>query len=207
MDILITPAHFFSELCKKEVSLKYPVLIIALISIISGISAYIITGKMMIMMPSGMEGTATVVSLFAFAAALIGTFIYWIIWVVAILVMIHILKGEHTFSRLLEITGYGFIPQILGGVISTGIVITSLPDMVIPATSSAVEMQAAIQAISTSSPMLAASIIGLIFTFWSAYIIVFGVKEASKLELKKAAICTAVPLAIFVLINLSSFLM
>ncbi len=206
-DILITPKHFFSELCKKEEDLKIPALITLIIALIGGISAYVVTGKTMALMPSGMEGAAYIISLAGFSAALIITFIVWIIWAIAFLIMIYILKGETSFKRLLEIVGYGFIPQILGGIISVGIMMTSLPDLVIPATSDVQEIQASMTAYMNSPAMMAAMFIGIIFTLWSAYIWTFGVEESSKLELKKAAICVAVPLVIYILLTTSSLFM
>ncbi|MBN1432000.1 MAG: YIP1 family protein [Methanomicrobiaceae archaeon] len=206
-DILVTPRHFFGELCKKETDLKIPVLIILIIAFIGGISAYVVTGKTMTMMPSGMEGAAFIVSLIGFSAALIMTFIIWIIWAVAIMIMVYILKGKPSFTRLLEIVGYGFIPQIFGSIISMGIMITSLPDLVLPATSNMQEIEAAMKAFTNSPAMMAAMFIGVIFTLWSAYIWTFGVKESSKLELKKAAICVAVPLVIYILLTTSSLFM
>lgn len=203
-DLLITPSHFFRELGKEEADLKYPVLIVLIIGIISGISAYIVSGKTMAMMPAGMEGAATFISLIGFAAALIGSFIYWIIWVVAILIMIYILKGELSFKKLMEIVGYGFVPQIFGTIISTGIMITSLPNLVIPSTSNVAEMETALNVFMVSPPMMTAMIIGIIFTIWSAYIWIFGVKELANLDFKKAALCTGIPVAVYVLITVGS---
>ena len=206
-EILITPGHFFEEKCREEASLKVPVLIVLIAGVISGISAYIVSGKTIEAMGSGLEGFAFIASLFGFAGALIGTFIYWIIWVIAFLVMIYILKGKATFKQLAEVTGYGFIPQIFGGIITTAITITSIQNLVIPATSNMHEIEAAMKAFTTSSPMMAASLVSIIFTIWSANIWLFGIKESSGLEFKKAAICVGVPLVAFIILSLSSFVM
>ncbi len=206
-DILITPKRFFRELCKKESDLKFPALIVLATAIISAISAYFVTGKTMGLMPEGMENAIVIIELLGAAAALVMTFIIWVIWAAAILVMVYLLKGEPSFTRLLEVTGYGFIPQLIGTVISTGIMITMLPDLVIRSTSNVAEMEAAINAYMASPPMMAAMFIGLIFTIWSAYIWIFGVSEVSKLELKNAAICVGVPMAIYILITFGSLFM
>lgn len=203
-DILITPEHFFSELCKKEISLRVPLLIILIIGFLSAISTFIVTEKTMAMMPSDMEGLGFVISSFSSFAALIISFIYWIVWAIAFLIMIYIMKGEASFKRIAEITAYGFIPQIFGGIISMAVMATSLSDLVIPATSNIEEIEAAMKALSTSPPMMAVMFISIIFVLWSANIWIFGVKESSKLEFKKAAICVGVPVLIYILLTSSS---
>ena len=154
-----------------------------------------------------MENFAFIGSLFGFAIAFVSVFIYWIIWVIAFMIMIYILKGEASFKRLAEITAYGFIPQIFGGIISAAIMLTSIQNIVIPAATDVQEMQVAMKAFTTTPPMMAAAFIGIIFTIWSANIWMFGIKESSKLELKKAAICVVVPLVILIALNLSSLFM
>ena len=206
-EILITPGHFFEKKCREEATLKVPVLIVLITAVIGGISGYIISGKTVEAMGSGLEGYAFIASLFGFAIAFVSTFIYWIVWAIAFMIMIYILKGKATFKQLAEVTGYGFIPQIFGGIISTAILMTSIQNLVIPATTSTQEIEAAIKAFSTSAPMMTASFVSIIFTIWSANIWLFGIKESSGLEFKKAAICVGVPLVIFIILSLSSFIM
>ncbi|WP_421909381.1 Yip1 family protein [Methanolacinia petrolearia] len=206
-EILITPGHFFEKKCREKASLKVPVLIVLITAVISGISAYIVSGKTFEAMGSGLEGYAFIASLFGFAVAFIGMFISWAIRALAFLVMIYILKGTATFKQLAEVAGYGFIPQIFGGIITTAIMMTSIQNLVIPATSNMQEIEVAMKAFTTSAPMMAASFVSIIFTIWSANIWLFGIKESSGLEFKKAAICVGVPLVIFIILSLSSFVM
>jgi hypothetical protein len=206
-EVLVAPGHFFEKKCREEASLGIPILIILIMAVISGISAYFVSGKTIEAMGSGMEGVAFIASIFGFAVAFVSAFIYWIIWVIAFLVMIYILKGEASFKRLAEVTGYGFIPQIFGGIITTGIMMTSLPNLVIPTGAGMEEMEVAMKAFATTPPMMAASLVTLLFTIWSANIWLFGIKESSGLEFKKAAICVGVPLVIFIILSLSSFIM
>lgn len=206
-EILIAPGHFFEKKCREEASLGIPFLIILITAIISGISAYVVSGKTVEAIASGVEMAAFIGSLFGFAVAFISVFIYWIIWVIAFMIMIYILKGENSFKRLAEVTAYGFIPQIFSGIITTAIMMTSIQNIVIPATTNMQEMEAAIKAFATTPPMMAAAFIGIIFTIWSANIWLFGIKESSGLEFKKAAICVGVPLVIFIVLQLSSLFM
>lgn len=207
-DILITPETFFGELCKKEVNLGMPVLIILLTGIISGISAFIIAGKTAAaFIPEGMEGIAVIASAIGFVGGLIGTFIYWLIWIIAFLIMLYILKGQIPFKRLAEIVGYGFIPQIFGGIVGVAIIMTSLPELVVRSAIDPQAIELAVKEFSMSAPMMAVSFISIIFTLWSANIWLFGIKECSGIEFKKAALCVGIPLIIYVVLSVGSLYM
>ena len=206
-DILITPEPFFSQLCKKEESFRIPIIIILIVGFIGGLSAYIVTSKTLTMMTAGMEGLMLIAGIIAFIAAIIGTFLYWILWTAGFFIMNYICKGKATFKRLAEVSAYGFIPQIFGGIISTFVMAMALPSLVLSSTDNVQEIEIAMKAFTTSPAMVCAMFIGLIFTIWSANIWIFGIKEASNLEFKKAVVCVTVPLIIYILLTISSLYM
>lgn len=205
-DLLLVPAQFFTDLRGKPESLKFPALIILILGIISGGLAYLVTLKTIEMMPE-VGSLSSIIAGGAFVSAIVMEYIYWIIWVVVFYIIARVLKAKPGFKKLAEFTAYGFVPQIFSSIISLIVVSVSLPGITLPVTSNYDEIVSATKELSTTAPMLAVTVISVIFLIWSANIWIFGVKEASGLDLKKSVVCVAVPVVISLLITASSLFM
>ncbi len=208
IDILIRPDAFFRELVKEKESLKLPALIVLAGGIVGAVYGYLIGGLTGKMMESAMPGIGTIVTLSSVAGALIGTFIFWLIWSVVVFLISFAFRGTGSFNRVLEVVGYGYLPQILGSVITLIVAAIYLPAVVVPSISSATlqdpaAMQEVMKTFLHDPAMLAltqiTSLISIVFLLWSANIWIFGMKHARALSVRDAAICVGIPVVAYVL--------
>jgi hypothetical protein len=208
LDILIRPDAFFGTRMTEKESLKTPALIVLAGSIIAAANGYLIGGLSARMMASAMPGLETIITLSAIGGALIGTFIFWIIWSGIIFALSLAFKGQGSFTRLLQVVGYGYLPQIIGSVITLIVAIQYVPRITVPTLSTAALQDPAIveqtmTAFMHDPAMLEltqiTSLIAIVFLLWSANIWIFGVKHARRLSMRDAAICGAVPVVAYVL--------
>src|SRR5512137_539536 len=136
-DILFRPDAFFGTLMNDKESLKIPALIVLAGSIIAAAYGYLIGGLTAKMMASAVPGIETIITISTIGGALVGTFIFWILWAGIIYGLTFAFKGEGSFSRMLEVVGYGYLPQILGSIITLIAAIQYIPKITVPSLSSA----------------------------------------------------------------------
>ena len=207
-DILFRPDAFFENILAGQENLKIPALIILAGGIVAAVLGYLMGEQPATMMAGIMPGMDTIVLITAVVGAFLGTFIFWLI-VAGLFYIISILfKGEGSFNRTLEVVGYGYLPQVIGSVITLIAAIEYLPRVAIPAlTKSALEDPAMIEAATTAlmhDPAMVeftqiSTLIAIVFMLWSANIWIFGMKHARGLSPRDAAICVGVPVVLYVI--------
>ena len=207
-DVLIRPDAFFSALVTEKESLKIPSLIILAGGIVAAIYGYLLGGLTAKMMAGVMPGMDTIIILSATAGALVMTFIFWLIVAGVFYLFSSVFKGEGSFNRVLEVVGYGYLPQIAGSLITIVAAIVYIPRITVPAlTQAALEDPTMIAQVTKAfmhDPAMMeltqiTSLITLVFLLWSANIWIFGVKHARRLSPQNAAICVGVPVVMYVL--------
>ena len=207
-DVLIRPDAFFSALVTEKESLKIPSLIILAGGIVAAVYGYLLGGLTAKMMAGVMPGMDTIIILSATAGALIMTFIFWLIVAGVFYLFSSVFKGEGSFNRVLEVVGYGYLPQIAGSLITIVAAIVYIPRITVPAlTQAALEDPTMIAQVTKAfmhDPAMMeltqiTSLITLVFLLWSANIWIFGVKHARRLSPQNAAICVGVPVVMYVL--------
>ena len=212
LDILIRPRAFFQNAIAEKESLKIPGLIVLTLGIISAVYAYLIgglTGKMMAGLIPGMEsGMESIIAISAILGALFGIFVFWGIWTGVFYLISSILKGKGTFKRSLEFIGYGYLPQIFGGLLTIIVAILYIPKVVVPEIpAGAVQdpqlIQEAIKSLMHDPAMMEMtqiiSVISIVFLLWSANIWIFGMKNARQLSERDSALCVGIPVVVYIL--------
>ena len=156
--VLITnPDRFFGELSGRDPNLLAPSLIVLITATISAVSTA--------MMPYSSGAAAAEV-----AIRLITPFIWWFLCAGAFYALSVFFRGVGSFKRVLEFTGYGFIPQILSAIFNALIMHALLP------------LLASLPPFTT----YVIAIIGLLLFLWSVAIWVFAVKHARNLSTQDA---------------------
>jgi hypothetical protein len=210
LEVLTNPNKFFEARMKGEESLRIPVLIILISGIIGGISAFLITGMTMELLrealpPEAMGIASTIGGISAFIGAVVVSFVIWVVFAAIFFGISSIFKGEGKFKRTLEFVGYGYIPMIIGGVVSAifmyHFVYYVFPTMSFPPLTDPAKTAEALKPLLKSSTMLLSSAIGILFMLWSANIWVFGLKHARNLSTKNAVITVAIPVAAYILFS------
>jgi hypothetical protein len=211
IEVLTNPGKFFEARMGEEESLKIPVLIVLVNGLIAGFTAFLMTGITMellseVVPPEALGIASTVGSISAFLGAVVVTFVMWVIFAALFFGISYLFKGEGKFKRTLEFVGYGYLPMVIGGIISMlfmyHLVYNVFPTMSIPQITDPSKIVEALKPLLKSPTMLLSYAIGLLFTLWSANIWVFGLKYARKLSTKHALITVAIPVAVYILYSI-----
>ncbi|MDD1702496.1 MAG: YIP1 family protein [Methanoregula sp.] len=208
LDLLINPNRFFQNTLGDTEHLKIPAVIILLGAIIGAAYGYFAGSLTASMMDSAMPGMGAFLIIAAVVGAFLGTFLFWIVWAGLFYLISRIFKGEGSFNRCLEVVGYGYVPQLIGGVVTLIAAVAYLPKVVVPQLTSAALQDPALLTAATKSlmqdpAMLAytqiAAVVSIVFLLWSANAWIFGIRQARKLSMRDAAICVGAPVIVFVL--------
>jgi hypothetical protein len=208
VNLLINPNAFFKDALTEKENLKIPGLIVTILGIISAVYAYLIggiTGKMLGGMLPGME---SIIAISAVLVTLFGVFIFWALWTGVFYLISMIFKGNGSFKKTLEFVGYGYLPQILGVILTIIVALQYLPRIIVPQITTAMAQDPqmildATNALRHDPAMMemtqVTSIISIIFLLWSANIWISGIKNARQLSDRDSALCVGVPVVIYIL--------
>jgi hypothetical protein len=208
LDLLINPNRFFQQVLGEKEQLRYPGLIILLGAVVAAISGYSMGSISAGMMESAMQGMGTIIVIAAVIAAFVGTFLVWIVWAGVFFLVSKIFKGTGSFKRCLEVVGYGYVPQIIGALVTVIAALEYLPKVVVPhLTSAALENPQMIQDATTAlmhDPAMVeftqiTAVISIVFLLWSANIWIFGIKQVRNIWLRDAAICVGLTVILFII--------
>ena len=206
--LLVHPGAFFQDALKEKESLKIPGLIVAVLGIVTAVYAYLIgglTGKMLAGMLPGME---SIIAISTILGAAIGVFLFWVIWTGLFYVISLIFKGKGSFKRSLEFVGYGYLPQILGVILTIIVALQYLPRVIVPQITSATAQDPQMIIDATNALMhdpvmmemtQITSVISIVFLLWSANIWISGMRGARQLSERDSALCVGIPVVIFIL--------
>ncbi len=209
--LLINPDEFFKELSQKEGSLKMPFLIVSLLAIIVTIYAYYYTNFISGIYPSEMAGLKTLMVVSALVGAILGPYISWLLMSVIIYILSMIFGGEGTLKRVVEFVGYGFVPNIIGALITSLIGIYILSNVHVQPLSMSQMMDPQylkmyIHSIIPKPYIYLNLIVNIAVTIWNLIIWTFGMKYALKLPLKKSLIVVGIPTLLFAVFTLLSII-
>ncbi len=208
IDVLLRPDEFFSKINTENESLKMPALIVLAGGIIAAIYGYLMGGLSAKMMAGIMPGMDAIILVSATVGALIMTFIIWLIAAVVFYLISSLFKGQGSFNRVLEVVGYGYLPQVAGSLITVVAAVIVIPGITVPTlTKAALEDPAMIEQVTKAfmhDPAMMmltqiTTLISIVFMLWSAHIWIFGMKHARGLSPRDAAICVGVPVVLYVL--------
>jgi len=205
LEVLTNPNKFFETRKKEKEDLKIPVFIVLISGIIGGISAFLSSRIMMEAMaktlPPEAQGFMSFMPIGTAIGAVIISFIVWLIIAAVFFGISCIFKGEGNFKRTIEFVGYGYIPTIIGGLISLVLVYNFVTTVQIPAitTTDPTKIKEVITPLMKSPMLMLSSAVGMLFMLWSANIWVFGLKHARKLSTRNALITVAIPVAAYIL--------
>jgi hypothetical protein len=203
---LINPRAFFKEMDLAEESLKLPALIVLAIGIIGAVSAYLVTGLTIQMLPVEAQAFGIIMLGIGAVSAIVVAFIMWGIIAGVFYVLSLAFKGEGTFNRTLSYVGYGFLPQIIGGVITTALVYSFISTVRIPSVTDPELIEGVLLAMFQDPMMQISGVVGLLFFIWSANIWVFAMASARNLTMRNALITVGVPVALYVIYSLFTLL-
>jgi hypothetical protein len=208
VDILLRPDAFFEQIIKEKESLKVPALILLAGSIVAVANGYMMGALTAKMMAGAMAGAEAIIYLSVIIVSFIGVFVIWFIAAGIFHLVSGYFGGQGSFNRVLEVVGYGYLPQIAGSLITLVAAIEYLPRVTVPVlTKSALEdpevIEAATKALMHDPAMMEftqiSSLIAIVFLLWSANIWIFGIKHARSITMRDAALSVGVPVVLYVI--------
>lgn len=210
MNLISDPNGFFEKLKDKEVSLKVPLLIIIVLSIIGGINQFLITSKLAEAFPSDFAGIVRLGAYLGFIGSLAAMLIAWLVVSAIMHAISSYFGGQGLFKRTMEFAGYGFIPSIIASAITTAVgaqYITSarVPQLSMGDIQSGEFMNELMSSMLPTDFVYFSIIVSLAFGVWSLTIWTFGLKHARELTTRNAAITTLIPFLIFAGYTIYSF--
>jgi hypothetical protein len=194
-NVLTDPDRFFSELSDRETNLAIPAGIVLILALINAILFVVLIGTIMRRFPGDMmqPGTDTAALVIE---ELISGFAFWFI-VAAIFYAISLLfKGNGSFKRCLEFTGYGFIPAIVASVIGLAVIMVVLLTIEFSVESPELMTQTLMPQLEQNPLMKTLPAITNLLWLWEAYIWIFGIKHARNISTRAALITVGVPAGI-----------
>lgn len=208
IDILFHPDAFFRDIVTRKEDIRFPLLIVFAGSLAAAGYGYLIGGLTARMMSSAMPGIDTIITLSSVIGAILGTFIFWIISAGIFYVISMVFKGQGSFRRVIEVVGYGYLPQVFGSFITLIAAAEYVPKISVPSLSGAAlqdpaNMEQAVKAFMHDPAMLEltqiTSLVAVVFLLWSASIWIFGLQHSRQLALRDAALCVGLPVVAYVI--------
>lgn len=206
IDILINPNAFFTDVMGEKENFKLPVIILLAGGIVAAGYGYLIGSLTARMMSGALPGIDMIITLSSAIGALLGVFIFWLIWTCIIFALTAAFKGKGSFKRTLQITAYGYLPQIFGSLICLVAAVEYIPRIAVPQMTAAMMQdptvaQVTVKALMSDPAMLeltqVTTLITIVFLLWSANIWIFGVQHARGISTRDAAICVGIPIVIY----------
>jgi hypothetical protein len=208
VDLLIRPGAFFQNAIHWKESLIVPALVVLAGGIAGAMYGYLIGGLTGQLVGGIVPGMGMILTILTILGAIICIFIFWAIWAGVMYAFSSVFKGEGTFNRTLEFTGYGYLPQAFGSLINFVIALDYIPRVHVPQLSAAAAqdpqlVQEAFKALMQDPAMMELSqiamVISIVFLLWSANIWIFGMQHSRKLSPRYAALCVGIPVVLYIL--------
>ncbi len=203
-DLLLSPKLFFEELGSEKIGMKIPVLIVAVMGVMSAMSAYLISSLTVQFMPPEAAFMSPYIGIFGLVGGFIGAFVMWLIWGVLFFVISALFRGTGSFGETMAVVAYGFVPQIAGSVISLIIINEWIAGVTVPQVTDPMMIQQVMTGMMNAPMMQLSMVVGILFMLWGANIWVFGISVIRKISLKHALITVGLPVVVYLLFTLSS---
>ena len=201
-NVLTDPDRFFSELSERAVNLTIPAGIVLISALIDAILIVMVVGTIMRKFPGDLAQSGTEAAV-CIIVELISGFAFWFI-VAGVFYAISVLfKGNGSFKRCFEFTGYGFIPAIVASVIGLAVIMVVLLTIEVPVESPELMAQTLMLQLEQNPLMKTLPIITNLLGLWGAYIWIFGIKHARNISTRGALITVGVPAGVAIMSHLN----
>jgi hypothetical protein len=211
--VLLDPGRFFEERMQGEPGLKIPALIVLVYGLIGAVAAALTVNVIIALLPAEAQAFGAIGVAFAAVGAVIVGFLAWIICAAVFYIVSMLFRGEGSFTRTLEFTGYGLLPLIFGGIIGSAFSYQIISNLTIPPVTNPeqiAEVSESLASTIAADPLTQiAGLVGILFVVWSANIWIFGMKYARNLSTRDAALTVGIPVALYIayiLITLAGWL-
>lgn len=210
VDVLTDPGRFFAE-AGDDPKARYPVLIVLAISVVGTLTVGFIITKFLGSTDFG-GALAAIVSVLALIGQIIGNLFIWFLYSAVMFAIASLLDGQGEFKETMVFVGWGFLPRIVGAVVSSIVSFVTLSDVEPPNISgdNPAVVQQEVQRFATEAAGgglgLVAALVGIAVLLWSAYIWLHAIEAEHELERDQALIAVGIPVGLALLWRLNGLL-
>ncbi|MFB6360660.1 MAG: YIP1 family protein [Halobacteriales archaeon] len=196
--VLTDPAAFFHDR-QPDANLLGPVVVVFLVGVLGLLSAVpalllVLRGIPAAAQPIIGAGLA-IGALFGLA----GPFVVWLIYALLFYGISIAFGGAGPFRQLFVLTGWGFLPRILGAAFSAVVLFVALGDVAAPQTAEA--MRTFSQDLQAHPLVRASSLVSIGIAIWSGYIWTHAVAVSRELTLRQAAVTVGIPVLLSIVLT------
>ncbi|GGL30337.1 hypothetical protein GCM10009037_12540 [Halarchaeum grantii] len=203
--LLTDPNGFFAaKEDAEEWGLLRPALLVAATGVVGAASAYLMTSLVVSALPEDAQGVGAFIGVVGALGAFVGTVLIWGVLAVVFFALSALFDGEGSLKKTLAYVGWGYLPQLLGSVVSLALTYVGLRGLTPP--SDASQYQAFVQQLQQRPIFLVSTAVGVVFLLWAGFVWTFALKHARDLDVRQAAISVLVPVGLYALYQLSSYL-
>lgn len=191
--VLTDPQAFFAGR-GDDPGLGGPALVVLVVGLLGLLSAVPTLLLVLRGVPPGAQGIVGVGLAIGAVFGLVGPFIVWLLYAIVFYALSIAFGGEGEFRELFALTGWGFLPRILGAAVSAIVLFVVIGGVSAP--ESAEAMRGFQQQLQSNPLVRASTVVGIGVTLWSGYIWTHAVATARELAVRQAAVVVGIPVAL-----------
>lgn len=191
--VLTDPEEFFAERA-DDPALRGPALVVLVVGVLGLLSAVPVLLLVLRGVPSGARAIVGAGLAIGAVFGLVGPFVVWLLYAIVFYAISIAFDGTGTFRELFALTGWGFLPRVLGAAISAVVLFVAIGSVGTP--ESAEAMRQFGQQLRTSPLVRASTVVGIAITLWSAYVWTHAVAAARDLSVRAAAVTVGIPVLV-----------
>jgi hypothetical protein len=206
MKLITNPDRFFSELKIEEISIRKPMVIVIALTAIVSIQQFLVMTKIAEAFPSEVSRFLMVGAYTGIIGSFIGMFAVWLILAGVMHALSSLLDGNGSFRRTFEFTGYGYLPSLMGSLVTVPLSSYYVLNAKIPHITSfdPETMKSIIPSLMPTELIYTNLMVNTAITLWGLTIWVFAVKHARNLTTKNAFITALIPTTLFAVYQIYS---
>jgi len=202
MRLVTNPDRFFEELKQREIKIRVPLLIVLAIAVITSAYQYLLMSKLTQAFPAELAKFLMIGAYIGIIGSFIGMFAVWLINAAIMHVISALFGGRGSFRRTFEFVGYGFLPSLIGSIITVSISAYFISQAHIPVIDvgqlqDKEVMKVLMLSILPKDLIYSNLMINAAVTVWSLTIWTFAIKHAREIPTKKAFVSALIPTAVF----------
>ena len=118
MQLITNPDNFFAEMVRKDVRIRRPLVIVLALAILVSVYQNLLASKLSQALPSELAKFFTIGAYIGITGSFIGMFAAWLLIAAMMHAVSALFDGKGSFRRTFEFTGYGFLPSLVGSLIT-----------------------------------------------------------------------------------------
>lgn len=205
-ELLFNPNMFFSQKLKKDISFKYPMLIILIKALFTIGLSILLINYLKNSLSSGANWAISIGSLIGATGGLLMAFAHWFILAGVFYITSSFFDSKGSFSRTLEFVGYGFLPLIFSSFANLIIMYQLLPSFDFSSQDSQLMIQNINQILLNNPLGYISQIIGILCILLSANIWIFALLHARNMSLKNATLSICIPVGLYLIYQIYSLI-